>query len=265
MNRSWRRSRLVSISAWTRPRKRKRRNRRLKVLSKVPPPISPVPEQLLIDQSFADLDAELKHSRALLFEYDEHVKALENGEEFVPRLTAKNAPKKREVKGKKRKNSSGGKKGSPKRRKNEEVEKEAEEDEETEFGVDSDSDLDSVSELDSESDSDSDSDSGSSASDSDEEGGYKSGSAHGSESASDADGEDDSDAGQEEGETIDNLKAKMEVVKVAIKDSRGRLTEVKKDKKDAADALSTLKEDQVKAQREKNAFCSLKRSEVRIQ
>jgi hypothetical protein len=59
----------------------------------------------------------------------------------------------------------------------------------------------------------------------------------------------DYDEGENEGMTIESLQKKMEEVKQVIKTVEERFAEVEKERS--------------KAQREKNAFCSLKRSEVR--
>jgi hypothetical protein len=197
----------------------------------------------------------MKRNHALIFEYDEHMKALENGVAFVPCLTANDVPKKPEVNGKKRKSSIGDREESPKR-------KRIEKDEDAEMGsaVDSGSELDS---LDSESESDSDSDSSSDNTDSDEDESNASGLDDSSESASDSDDDDSTTDTDQEGKvTVEDLKAKKEEVALALKNAQDLLAGAEKDKKDADDALSALKDTQVKAQREKNAFCSLKRSEV---
>ena len=60
------------------------------------------------------------------------------------------------------------------------------------------------------------------------------------------------------------MEAKIEATKTLLKDNRVTLSELRQLRKDAADMLATLKKKEGKAQRDKNAFCSLKRSEVRI-
>ena len=70
------------------------------------------------------------------------------------------------------------------------------------------------------------------------------------------------DEEEEEEVTVESLKAKIEDVKQAIKDGREQLNVFRQQRKDAVDALATLKKRQNEAQRKKNAFCSLKRSEV---
>ncbi|KII94798.1 hypothetical protein PLICRDRAFT_86263 [Plicaturopsis crispa FD-325 SS-3] len=189
------------------------------------------------------LDGTLKETREYLREYEEHLRALEAGEPFVPRLTAKNKTAGK-TNGKKRKNSSGGKGGSPKRRKSDGGDG---------FGGDDDEDMDDDVEV--ISDDDSDSEDGSDK-DSDEEG---------SKSGSDSDSEsDEGEDEEEEGEvevTPDDLKAKIDDAKLTIKATREKLNEVRKQKKEAIDNLATLRKKEHKAQKEKNAFCSLKRSE----
>lgn len=82
-----------------------------------------------------------------------------------------------------------------------------------------------------------------------------------SKSGSDSEGEGSDD--EQEDVTEDSLKEKITEGKAAIKAGRERLSEVRKEKKEAIDYLSTLKKNIGRAQKEKNAFCSLKRSEVK--
>lgn len=62
--------------------------------------------------------------------------------------------------------------------------------------------------------------------------------------------------------TEDFLKAKIKEGKTAIKALRVKLTDTREMQKEASDKLATLKKSLTKAQREKNAFCSLERSKV---
>lgn len=62
--------------------------------------------------------------------------------------------------------------------------------------------------------------------------------------------------------TEETLKAKIKEGKEKIKDIRAILTVAREKKKDASDKLARLKKSLAKVQREKNGFCSLKRSEV---
>lgn len=102
--------------------------------------------------------------------------------------------------------------------------------------------------------------------DSDKDSGNDSGSDPDSDdSKSGSDSDDDGNGGENEGEegiTVESLEAKITEAKDAIKAGRVQLSEFRKQRKEASDTLATLKKKQLKAQREKNAFCSLKRSEV---
>lgn len=94
----------------------------------------------------------------------------------------------------------------------------------------------------------------------------------GSENGSNKGSDDDFDASDKsgsEGEDEDvemevreevteaSLEAKLEEAKAVIKVGREQLSEFRRQKKEATDALSSLKKKEVKTQREKNAFCSL--------
>ncbi len=65
--------------------------------------------------------------------------------------------------------------------------------------------------------------------------------------------------------TEETLEVKIKTCKDAIKASRERQNEARVRKKEASDALSSLGKTIIKVQKEKNAFCSLKRSEVHLQ
>ncbi|KAG5641399.1 hypothetical protein DXG03_005335 [Asterophora parasitica] len=199
------------------------------------------------------IEKELKLFREYAREYKAHLEALQDGETFTPRLTAKKATTKKApaAKSKKRKNSRGGKKGSSKRRRHslgsddddDDYDESASESDASESEADSNNDSDFGSNKDSEDEKDSDDES------------KKSGS--GSESGSKG---DDSEA-EEFDVTEESLKEKIKATKESIKEGRERLNEARKQKKDAADALVSLKKSIDKVQREKNAFCSLKRSD----
>jgi hypothetical protein len=194
------------------------------------------------------IDVQLKEVRAYLSEYGAHLDALEKGETFKPTLTGKSTSKESEnANGKKRKrNGKGGKKGSPKRRKSDAFE---DEDEEMRSSEDED-----MEEIESDVDSDDDSDGGQASDDeSDDDDASKSG----SNSDTGSNNEDD------EEETEESLKTKIADANNAIKAGRERLSEARTEKKAAIDGLAGLKKKQTKAQKDKNAFCSLKRSEVR--
>ena len=186
-----------------------------------------------------------------MHEHRAHLEALENGETFVP--TRK---KKLPVNGKKKRKSTGkNKQGPPKRRRtvasdsDEEDElMESDEDFSDQIG-DSDSDVDSDDD-----DDDDDRDHGNAKSSGDEP------------DPSEFDGEEPDSSENEDEEitklTENDLKEKIQETKDAIKAGREMLNKARTAKKEAIDALSSVEKGHVKIQREKNAFCSLKRSEV---
>ena len=89
--------------------------------------------------------------------------------------------------------------------------------------------------------------------------------ASGSEASDkESDGEEPEDQiNVDEEVTVESLEEKIKEAKEAIKAGRTQLSEYRKQKKEANDKLATLKKKQMKVQRDKNAFCSLRRSEVR--
>lgn len=99
--------------------------------------------------------------------------------------------------------------------------------------------------------------------DSDDEDSIISGSDKGSDDdASDKSGsedeeDEDTEMAEQEEVTEESLGAKLDEAKAVIKVGREQLSEFRKQKKEATDALSSLKKKESKAQREKNAFCSL--------
>ncbi|OBZ71962.1 Nuclear GTPase SLIP-GC [Grifola frondosa] len=185
------------------------------------------------EASAKEIDKQLKEAREYLKEYQAHLEALENDEDFKPVLTAK----------------------ASKVKKASHLKRRADHDEDDPMDEDDDMDEDlDFSESESEKNSDEDQDG-----------------SDGSQSGSGSEDEDAEMAGsgseaesEEEEVTIDSLKAKIEDTRNAIKAGRVQLSEHRKQRKEASDMLATLKKKQVKAQREKNAFCSLKRSEVRF-
>jgi len=88
-----------------------------------------------------------------------------------------------------------------------------------------------------------------------------------SESEDESNRESDSEQEAEEIITLtaDDLKAKIEEGKAKIKETRSKLTDAREKKKNASDSIARLKKSLAKIQRNKNAFCSLKRSEVRYE
>ncbi|KAG1907278.1 uncharacterized protein F5891DRAFT_940152 [Suillus fuscotomentosus] len=195
------------------------------------------------ESSMKAIDKQLKDVRAFLAEYEQHKTALENGETFTPRLTT-TAHKKAQSAGKKRKNTRRGKSGSPKRHKH--------------FGEDDDDDDFEMDDIDDYLNDDihvDDDDEGSYDEDDDDDDDDD------EEEEGDSDGEEDTPDESEENVTVEVLQEKIGDAKEAIKVEREQLNNARKARKDAVDALSNLKKKTTKAQRDKNAFCSLKRSE----
>ncbi|KAK0490958.1 hypothetical protein IW261DRAFT_1434849 [Armillaria novae-zelandiae] len=183
-----------------------------------------------IERQIKELEAVIKNHRRDVGEYEKYLEAIKDGESFIPRLSSK----KKIIFGKKRKNSRSGKKGSSKRHRS------AEDDASSSNSDDSESD--GSSDFDAKSGSDSDSDSSSDDKDSDD-------------SASNSEDE------PQDQETKESLKVKIKETKAGIKEARTLKNELRKEKKAANDELATLKKAVTKLQKEKNAFCSLKRSE----
>ncbi|KAG1753960.1 uncharacterized protein EDB91DRAFT_1077623 [Suillus paluster] len=175
--------------------------------------------------NFTAIDKQLKQLRAFLNEYQQHKAALENGPE----------------RGRETKGHSRGESGSPKRHRS--------------FGDDDDDDF----EMD-------DIDDGINVNDdyegSDEEQGSDEGRRR--RGKEDVEEEQDTQDELEEEVTAEVLQAKIGDAKEAIKVGRGQLNDARKARKDAIDALSNLKKKEMKAQRDKNTFCSLKRSELNM-
>lgn len=172
----------------------------------------------------------MKVIREQLREDEAHLDALKDGETFTP--TLKKSTKDGSC-SRKRKNRSGGKKGSCKRKRSV-----------SDSGGEEDDIVD-------ESES-SDSDSASGSDDSDD---------------SDDDQDSYSRSNQDEDEdiveiTAEILEERIKQSKASIKTTREILNEARVKTKEATDALSSLEKSYAKTQKEKNAFCSLKRSEV---
>jgi hypothetical protein len=184
-------------------------------------------DQVLTYHSAA-IEQEMKDLRTQVANHKEHLKALENGETFVSRLTQKTKN------GKKRKNKRNGKNGSPKRHRGDVSDNDSDgefvdsDEESSESGVDSDSSHD-----DSETDSN-----------------MASG--------------DENDEVMDEDVTEASLQAKIEECNTTLKDARTRHSQARKERKEASDAIVILEKELKMLQRKKNAFCSLKRSEVRV-
>ncbi|KAG2077497.1 hypothetical protein BDR04DRAFT_1196025 [Suillus decipiens] len=187
------------------------------------------------ESSMKAIDKQLKTVRSFLEEYEQHKTALEKGEKFAPRLTTTTLEQVQSA-GKKRKNTRRGKSGSPKRHKN--------------FGDDDDDfDIDDIDDYLND-DIREDDDEGPDEEDDEED----------EEDEHDSDEEDARDELEEE-VTVEVLQEKIGNAEEAIKAGREQLNNARKARKDVVDALSNLKKKEMKAQRDKNAFCSLKRSE----
>lgn len=208
----------------------------------------------------------MKTLRAIQKEHQDHIEALKNGEDFTPILTGAKGAEKPANTPKKRKNKGKGKKGSPKRRRSS-VDSD-DEDEDSEDGSDVSSDEDSDSDEDSSSDDSDGSDD--EASDSER-----------SDKSDNENGDSDIEVeGLVEEVTEESIQAKLEQTQADIRAARGRLSEARKEKKDALDHLAGLKvlslslrqnqnecslslqKSLTKVQKTKNCWCSLKRSEV---
>jgi len=181
----------------------------------------------------------LKIVRAHITEYEEHVKALTNGDSFTPEPSASGGAakaSKKPLNGKKRKRIGGGKKGSPKRQR-----------------IDADG-LDDFIVNDSETDANDKI--------------YKGGDDHfdaNREFNAGSGGQDQGGAMGSRGEAmVKSITAKLVETREAMELSIQREKAASEDCKNAINALTSLREAKLKAQRQKNCFCSLKRSEVRI-
>ncbi|KAJ7276327.1 hypothetical protein B0H12DRAFT_1084814 [Mycena haematopus] len=214
------------------------------------------------------VEAELKALRAILSEHKEHLECFKEDKPFIPRLTAKKSDKTeakvKVPKGKKRKNNRGGKKGSPKRHRSESLD--CDEDDKMDDGESdifkSDSDKSDVDSDEEDKGSENDSDDSDSEKDSDAD----------EDSAGEEDSDDEKDSDREvsdieavdepeEEVTEETIKHDIAEAKKLVDDARQRLNEPRKQRKEATDHLATLKKKATTAQKEKNAFCSRKRSE----
>lgn len=219
----------------------------------------------------AETDQTLKQLRTLLAEYQEHLRALDAGEEFVPRLTgsAKKSKSKSkangnddededadmsdaendggEKRGTKRKSSGGAPRKAKRRRSGgEDDDAFVVSDEDDDLGFDDDESV-LASEDGGHGPSDSEFDETEDKDEDDED---------------DGEGEKEEEGEEEEEVTRESLEAKIKEHQDAIKEGRVMLSDFRRVRKEAMDAIASLKKRESKAQREKNAFCSLKRSEV---
>jgi len=185
---------------------------------------------------------------------------LKNGDPFTPVLTAPGGAaeaSKKSSKGKKRKSFGGGKKGSPKRQRTDD----SDADVENELALDSEADADSLDDFivnDSESEADSDADDKSNKGGDDEFDVDRE-----SNAGFDGQNEDENMESHEEA-TVESITAKLVEAREAMEIGVQQKKAASEDRKSAINALTSLKKAKSKAQRQKNCFCSLKRSEVRI-
>ncbi|KAF6762688.1 hypothetical protein DFP72DRAFT_876603 [Ephemerocybe angulata] len=181
------------------------------------------------DKAIKAKTEELKDLRDRTEDWKSHLDALRAGEPYESKFAAKASTA---TSSKKRKSNGKGKRGSPKRRRS----AASDDDSDDDVSIITDSDADEESER-------SGSDSNSDAED------------------SDADSALEVASGLMEEETEETLEDKLESGKAAIKALRDTLKDLKQEKREASDSMSNLEKQLSKAQKEKNAFCSLKRSE----
>ncbi|KAF7301325.1 hypothetical protein MIND_00697600 [Mycena indigotica] len=210
------------------------------------------------------LNEELSQCRAIAKEHQAHLTALRDGETFEPILTSKQAKKTNADKSKgskKRKNTRGGKPGSPKRHHSV---SDDESEEESDYDSASDSD-DTISDVDSDDDAPKKSKKGKkskkSKKDSDDEDNSDSDEEDSDAEKSDEDDDDDQDELMEEEVTEESLEKAIADGKKKIADLRASHNEARKERKEAVDLISSLKEKVSSVQKEKNGFCAKKRSE----
>ncbi|KIK36397.1 hypothetical protein CY34DRAFT_26339 [Suillus luteus UH-Slu-Lm8-n1] len=187
------------------------------------------------ESSMKAIEKQLADVRAFLAECEQHKAALENGETFGPKLTLMAYKKVQSVDDcKKRKNARRGKSGTPKRHKTE--------DDDDDDDIEMDDIDDDLSD-----DYMDDRDGGSDQGDEEEE--------------DDSHGEGDTQDEPEEEVTVEVLQKKIGEADEAIKVGNEQLNNASKARNDAGDALNNLQKKVTNAQRDKNALCSLKRSE----
>ncbi|KLO16323.1 hypothetical protein SCHPADRAFT_823334 [Schizopora paradoxa] len=215
-----------------------------------------------------EITEELKVIREDVKEHEDHLDAIEEGREFTYKNAKKDEGKKKKN-SKKRKNTRGGKGGSPKRRKSEEPNSDSDSDVERMLDSDADMDVDDEDDdfiVDDDDDISVASDKKSNHSDSDDSEKDDSDNEDDDDKKSNASNdENDGDAIEEEPAaaplTKEDVKALITARKADLKDARERLSNARKDKKEAMDAQSAAEKRRAKIQREKNGFCSKKRSE----
>jgi hypothetical protein len=183
----------------------------------------------------------MKQASKYLSEYETHLEALETGQPFVPRLTDQEKRISSGARGTKRKMSRGDRR-SKKRRRSQGS------DDDDPIAISDDSD-------DVQSDNESGPEGGEEPDDSDND--------DDDASMSEAGSNADNDGCEMEEVTVETLKAKIDHIKEVMTGARERKSQARRNRKEAVDRLAVLKKTLARLQREKNAFCSLKRSEVR--
>ncbi|KAJ7179183.1 hypothetical protein C8R46DRAFT_1072781 [Mycena filopes] len=198
------------------------------------------------DRLVKSVEKDLKEKRAIHAEHKEHLECFQDGKPFVARLTAKKSgtPKPKATKSKKRKNTRGGKKGSPKRQRSESVD--GDEDEDDEMSSDSDKDSD---------DSGSDSDSDSRGSDSDDL--FADDSDKASDDGEDSDREKDSDIESVHEEEQEEEEVTEEAIKADIAEAKKTMDETQK----GGDGAKGTNDCESRIVHAETGFCSKKRSE----
>ncbi|KAL6302427.1 hypothetical protein BKA93DRAFT_737025 [Sparassis latifolia] len=177
---------------------------------------------------------------ACLAELHEHLRALKEGRIFVPVLTSTTMVKTSSETLMKRKNTRGEKKDTRKKRRTDRDEPR----EDDPLVIDENEDVLTSSDADSDEQSNDDNDSS-----------HTSGYELGSHSRIQKDENEKLDE-----VTVEMLQAKIQDMEDAIQQEQRRLLESYKQEKEIGEELANIKEKQLKAQRQKNAFCSLKRS-----
>ncbi|KAJ7591152.1 hypothetical protein C8J56DRAFT_934806 [Mycena floridula] len=181
------------------------------------------------ERTIKQLDKDIKGLRAQIEDHEEHLEALRNDEPFVSKLA-----KKKKTETKKRKNKRSGRTGSSKRQRSSPVDSDTEDHDEDE--IDSDDSDDAESNKSDESGDESD------------DGGSQT-------------GDEDEEEEEEEEVTPQSLKAKIADLKSTLKDVRANKAEAQTKKKEASEALASLRKTTEKLQRAKNGYCAMKRSE----
>jgi hypothetical protein len=185
-----------------------------------------------------ELEAGLKDERATLKNNEAHVQALKKGDRYKPQSKSNTAKV-----GSKRKRSGSDGKSFKQQKTDESSDEEVDSDDDADYQDEG--DVEDITMVD-ESDADDQSDGHSERANSSD--------------AANSDEESDEDESEPEELTIDDLQDRIAESKEAIKFAREQLTEERQKRKEVSDAITKAKRDEAMAQKDKNAFCSLKRS-----